>query len=82
MTCMRVNLSTYLLVEDAEEDEGEENPIAIEFQEEPEAFYLKDPKKALQGFFDREGMDACPPYFLGTSLLDSQGFCLCFVSSS
>ncbi|XP_054834649.1 kanadaptin [Eublepharis macularius] len=41
--------------EDAEEEEGEENPIAIEFQEEQEAFYLKDPKKALQGFFDREG---------------------------
>ncbi|XP_060101072.1 kanadaptin isoform X1 [Heteronotia binoei] len=43
------------LGEDAEEEEGEENPIAIEFQEEQEAFYLKDPKKALQGFFDREG---------------------------
>ncbi|XP_034283895.1 kanadaptin [Pantherophis guttatus] len=41
--------------EDAEEEEGEENPIAIEFQEDQEAFYLKDPKKALQGFFDREG---------------------------
>nr|XP_060610087.1 kanadaptin [Anolis sagrei ordinatus] len=41
--------------EDAEEEEGEENPIAIEFQEDREAFYLKDPKKALQGFFDREG---------------------------
>nr|XP_014425281.1 kanadaptin [Pelodiscus sinensis] len=41
--------------EDAEEDEVEENPIAIEFQEEQEAFYLKDPRKALQGFFDREG---------------------------
>ncbi|CAM2111312.1 unnamed protein product [Caretta caretta] len=41
--------------EDAEEDEVEENPIAIEFQEEQEAFYLKDPRKALQGFFEREG---------------------------
>ncbi|KAF7253531.1 Kanadaptin, partial [Varanus komodoensis] len=41
--------------EDAEEEEGEENPIAIEFQEDQEAFYLKDPRKALQGFFDREG---------------------------
>uniref|UniRef100_A0A8D0GM00 Kanadaptin n=1 Tax=Sphenodon punctatus TaxID=8508 RepID=A0A8D0GM00_SPHPU len=40
---------------DAEEEETEENPIAIEFQEEQEAFYLKDPRKALQGFFDREG---------------------------
>lgn len=46
----------YFSGEDAEEEEGEENPIAIEFQEDQEAFYLKDPKKALQGFFDREGM--------------------------
>lgn len=41
--------------EDAIEDENEENPIAMEFQEEREALYLKNPKKALQGFFDREG---------------------------
>ncbi|KAM9316890.1 kanadaptin [Gastrophryne carolinensis] len=41
--------------EDAIEDENEENPIALEFQEEREALYLKDPKKTLQGFFDREG---------------------------
>ncbi|XP_062427936.1 kanadaptin [Rhea pennata] len=41
--------------EDAEEDETEENPIAIEFQEVQDAFYMKDPRKALQGFFDREG---------------------------
>uniref|UniRef100_A0A8C4J213 Solute carrier family 4 member 1 adaptor protein n=1 Tax=Dromaius novaehollandiae TaxID=8790 RepID=A0A8C4J213_DRONO len=41
--------------EDAEEDEAEENPIAIEFQEVQDAFYMKDPRKALQGFFDREG---------------------------
>ncbi|MGH0170828.1 UNVERIFIED_CONTAM: hypothetical protein FKN15_059600 [Acipenser sinensis] len=37
------------------EDENEENPFATEFQEDQEAFYIKDPKKALQGFFDREG---------------------------
>ncbi|XP_066474749.1 kanadaptin isoform X2 [Tiliqua scincoides] len=43
------------MVEDAEEEESEENPIAMEFHEDQEAFYLKDPKKALQGFFDREG---------------------------
>ncbi|XP_010217248.1 PREDICTED: kanadaptin [Tinamus guttatus] len=41
--------------EDAEDDEAEENPIAIEFQEAHDAFYMKDPRKALQGFFDREG---------------------------
>ncbi|MGH0150548.1 UNVERIFIED_CONTAM: hypothetical protein FKN15_018070 [Acipenser sinensis] len=44
------------LAEDAlVEDENEENPFATEFQEDQEAFYIKDPKKALQGFFDREG---------------------------
>ncbi|CAO2604179.1 SLC4A1AP [Lemmus lemmus] len=41
--------------EDAVEDEAEENPIALDFQQDREAFYIKDPKKALQGFFDREG---------------------------
>ncbi|XP_074945224.1 kanadaptin [Phalacrocorax aristotelis] len=41
--------------EDAEEDEIEENPIAIDFQDVQDAFYMKDPRKALQGFFDREG---------------------------
>ncbi|NXX86442.1 NADAP protein, partial [Urocolius indicus] len=43
------------LGEDAEEDEVEENPIAIDFQDVHDAFYMKDPRKALQGFFDREG---------------------------
>ncbi|TSM77416.1 Kanadaptin [Bagarius yarrelli] len=45
------------LGEDAapEEDENAENPFATEFQEDQEAAYLKDPKKALQGFYDREG---------------------------
>ncbi|NXV03215.1 NADAP protein, partial [Cettia cetti] len=41
--------------EDAEEDEVEENPIAVDFQDVQDAFYVKDPRKALQGFFDREG---------------------------
>ncbi|KFV44646.1 Kanadaptin, partial [Gavia stellata] len=41
--------------EDAEEDEVDENPIAIDFQDVQDAFYMKDPRKALQGFFDREG---------------------------
>ncbi|NXO01871.1 NADAP protein, partial [Rhinopomastus cyanomelas] len=41
--------------EDAEEDEVEDNPIAIDFQDIQDAFYMKDPRKALQGFFDREG---------------------------
>ncbi|NXY89381.1 NADAP protein, partial [Alcedo cyanopectus] len=43
------------LGEDAEEDEVEENPIAMDFQDVQDAFYIKDPRKALQGFFDREG---------------------------
>ncbi|NXA84161.1 NADAP protein, partial [Thryothorus ludovicianus] len=43
------------LGEDAEEDEAEENPIAVDFQDVQDAFYMKDPRKALQGFFDREG---------------------------
>ncbi|XP_051027219.1 kanadaptin isoform X1 [Acomys russatus] len=46
---------TWGMGEDAVEDEVEENPIALEFQQDREAFYIKDPKKALQGFFDREG---------------------------
>ncbi|XP_040848925.1 kanadaptin-like isoform X1 [Ochotona curzoniae] len=46
---------TWGMGEDAVEDEAEENPIVLEFQQEREAFYIKDPKKALQGFFDREG---------------------------
>ncbi|CAJ1074079.1 kanadaptin [Xyrichtys novacula] len=38
-----------------EEEEDEENPFSTEFHEDQEAAYLKDPKKALQGFYDREG---------------------------
>lgn len=38
------------------EDEDEENPFSTEFHEDQEAAYLKDPKKALQGFYDREGL--------------------------
>ncbi|KAK1793197.1 hypothetical protein P4O66_011599 [Electrophorus voltai] len=40
---------------DLVEDENEENPFATEFHEDQEAAYLRDPKKALQGFYDREG---------------------------
>ncbi|XP_077586705.1 kanadaptin [Stigmatopora nigra] len=38
-----------------EEDDNEENPFSTEFREDQEAAYLKDPKKALQGFYEREG---------------------------
>ncbi|KFZ56513.1 Kanadaptin, partial [Antrostomus carolinensis] len=48
--------------EDAEEDEVEENPIAIDFQDVQDAFYMKDPRKALQGFFDREGEELVYEY--------------------
>lgn len=41
-----------------EEDDNEENPFSTEFHEDQEAAYLKDPKKALQGFYDREGETA------------------------
>ncbi|KAJ1148679.1 hypothetical protein NDU88_001507 [Pleurodeles waltl] len=41
-------------MEEEEEEVVEENPI-MELQEEHEAYYVKDPKKALQGFLDREG---------------------------
>lgn len=41
-----------------EEDDSEENPFSTEFHEDQEAAYLKDPKKALQGFYDREGETA------------------------
>ncbi|XP_075719592.1 kanadaptin [Rhinoderma darwinii] len=41
--------------EDAPEEETDENPIAMEFLEDREALYSRNPKKALQGFFDREG---------------------------
>ncbi|NXX17269.1 NADAP protein, partial [Podargus strigoides] len=50
------------LGEDAEEDEAEENPIAIDFQDVQDAFYVKDPRKALQGFFDREGEELVYEY--------------------
>ncbi|XP_071595491.1 kanadaptin [Heliangelus exortis] len=48
--------------EDAEDDEVEENPIAIDFQDVQDAFYMKDPRKALQGFFDREGEELVYEY--------------------
>uniref|UniRef100_A0AAV2JAS4 FHA domain-containing protein n=1 Tax=Knipowitschia caucasica TaxID=637954 RepID=A0AAV2JAS4_KNICA len=44
------------IIDDAvAEDENEENPFSTEFHEDQEAAYLKDPKKTLQGFYDREG---------------------------
>ncbi|XP_022090980.1 kanadaptin-like [Acanthaster planci] len=44
--------------EDAqEEDTRGDNPFAIMTQEEKEATYIKDPKKALRGYFEREGYD-------------------------
>lgn len=43
-----------------EEDDNEENPFSTEFLEDQEAAYLKDPKKALQGFYDREGEMVIP----------------------
>lgn len=43
--------------DDAEEDEGE-NPFAnIINNPENEKLYIDDPKKALKGFFEREGYD-------------------------
>lgn len=54
---MPLRLQIHPAEEDAapEEDENEENPFSTEFHEDQEAAYLKDPKKALQGFYDREG---------------------------
>ncbi|XP_041469517.1 kanadaptin-like [Lytechinus variegatus] len=41
-----------------EENSDEENPFAvIETQEEREAAYIKDPKKTLRGFFEREDVE-------------------------
>ncbi|PNJ58984.1 SLC4A1AP isoform 5, partial [Pongo abelii] len=56
---------TWGMGEDAVEDDAEENPIVLEFQQEREAFYIKDPKKALQGFFDREDgvLPCCTDWF-------------------
>ncbi|KAK3093167.1 hypothetical protein FSP39_012127 [Pinctada imbricata] len=46
--------------DDAEED-TEENPFASLITPESEALYIDDPKKALKGFFEREGYD--PPEY-------------------
>ncbi|XP_077138183.1 kanadaptin isoform X2 [Ranitomeya variabilis] len=46
---------TWGMGEDAVEEENDMNPIAMEYQAEREALYSGNPKKALQGFFDREG---------------------------
>uniref|UniRef100_A0A8C9E0D8 Solute carrier family 4 member 1 adaptor protein n=1 Tax=Phocoena sinus TaxID=42100 RepID=A0A8C9E0D8_PHOSS len=40
---------TWGMGEDAVEDEAEENPIVLEFQQEREAFYIKDPKRLSKG---------------------------------
>ncbi|XP_073412417.1 kanadaptin [Dendrobates tinctorius] len=48
---------TWGMGEDAMEEENDMNPIAMEYQAEREALYSGNPKKALQGFFDREGED-------------------------
>lgn len=47
-----------------EEDDNEENPFSTEFLEDQEAAYLKDPKKALQGFYDREGEETLSIFIL------------------
>lgn len=56
LTC-NVRFTTIPAAEEVvpEEDDNEENPFSTEFLEDQEAAYLKDPKKALQGFYDREG---------------------------
>ncbi|CAH1262183.1 SLC4A1AP [Branchiostoma lanceolatum] len=41
--------------DDAEEEEDERNPFSLELTDEKEAYYVKDPKKALKNFFEREG---------------------------
>jgi hypothetical protein len=63
--------------EDAVEDEAEENPIALDFQQDREAFYIKDPKKALQGFFDREGV--CVTVVLAVTVSCSRSQQCCFL---
>ncbi|XP_035824464.1 kanadaptin isoform X2 [Aplysia californica] len=42
--------------EDAEDDANEENPFAS-LVPENESLYIDDPKKALKGFYEREGCD-------------------------
>ena len=44
----------------AEEDENEENPFSL-IATENEALYIDDPKKSLNGYFEREGYD--PPQY-------------------
>lgn len=71
-----------LLADDAvAEDENEENPFSTEFQEDQEAAYLKDPKKALQGFYDREGLTLLTYFFFRViSLSAVLSICFCFIT--
>ncbi|XP_071483000.1 kanadaptin-like [Diadema antillarum] len=43
--------------EDDDEEPDAENPFSMETQEEREASYVKDPKKTLRGFFEREDIE-------------------------
>ena len=48
--------------EDAEDDTNEENPFA-DLVAENENLYLDDPKKAIKGFYEREGNKIIYYYF-------------------
>ena len=54
-----VHISLFLGMDAEDDDDDEEpsadNPFAQETQEQREAAYIKDPKKTLRGFFEREG---------------------------
>lgn len=57
MLCKEIILISWWLFpgEDAEEDEGD-NPFSSIINPENEQLYIDDPKKALKGYFEREGM--------------------------
>ena len=42
--------------EDAEEAISDVNPFALLSEPQNEALYIEDPKKALRGYYEREGM--------------------------
>lgn len=47
----------FLTGDDAEEEiDMEKNPFNVMSQAEKEASYMKDPKKTLRGYFEREGI--------------------------